>query len=135
MKLNNRGWGLGIFLVFVMIFVLCIIVAGVNAYKIGLQKEPSIQFGSDSGKSNYEKYKPLEDKIKLAAEEYKNVHYTDMSFGDSVFVTFKTLVANNHLSSSEGCTGYVKISDGDEYIVYFNCPDYKSSGYLEDLDK
>ena len=76
MKLNNRGWGLGVFLAFVMIFVLSIIVAGVNAYRVGLQKEPTIQFGPETGKSNYEKYKPLENKVKLAAEEYKNLHYT-----------------------------------------------------------
>ena len=55
--------------------------------------------------------------------------------GDNVFVTFKTLVNKNYLSSSEGCTGYVKIvGSGNQYVVYLNCPDYKSSGYSKDLD-
>ena len=135
MKLNNRGWGLGIFLVFVLIFVLCLIVAGAHAYKLGLQKEPGIQFGNED-KNNYSKYKELEEEIKRAANDYKNAHYPNISSNDNVFVTFKTLVNNEYISSSEGCTGYVKlVGVTSESVVYFNCPDYISTGYSQDLDK
>ena len=39
MKLNNRGWGLSVFLGFTVVILICVIVAGMNAYKLGLTKE------------------------------------------------------------------------------------------------
>lgn len=39
MKLDERGWGLSVFLGFVVVLILCIVVAGVNAYKVGLSAD------------------------------------------------------------------------------------------------
>ena len=146
MKLNNRGWGLFVFLAFVLVFVLFLLIAGVNAYKLGLSKDnPTIQFGNnnsntneDNGEnniSNREKYRNLEEKIIESATNYRKANLLDE---DNVYVSFKTLIKNNYLSNSGDCSGYVKIhhTSGSDYryTVYFKCPDYVSSGYLNDLD-
>lgn len=151
MKLNNRGWGLFVFLGFVLVFVLFLLIAGVNAYKLGLSKDnPTIQFGpgnmsnvengnkEEEAVSGREKYQDLEEKIIESTSNYRRAYYNNLLNGDSVYVSFKTLIKNNYLSNSGDCSGYVKIyhSSGDDYqyTVYFKCPDYVSGGYLKDLD-
>jgi len=150
MKLNNRGWGLFVFLGFVLIFVAFLLIAGVNAYKLGLsENNPTIQFGnnnSNTGNGNNEeeeltgkeKYSNLEEKIIESSANYRRAYYNNLSSGKSVVVTFKTLIDNNYLSNSGNCSGYVKIyhstEDDYQYTVYFNCPDYVSEGYSKDLD-
>jgi len=135
-KLNNRGWGLSAFLGFVVVFLIFLFMAGVNAYKVGLEKDkPKLPVPSIVSK---EKYQQLEEKIVVASAKYKNVYYQNLLEGDYVFVNFNTLIRSELLSSSEGCSGYVKIShsekDNYQYSVYFHCPDYVSSGYNEELD-
>lgn len=151
MKLNNKGWGLFVFLGFVLVFVAFLLIAGVNAYKLGLSEDdPTIQFGPNNNsntenKNNKEekvpgreKYEDLEEKIIESSANYRRAYYSNLLNGDSVYVTFKTLIDYNYLSNSGDCSGYVKIyhSSGDDYqyTVYFKCPDYVSGGYLEDLD-
>lgn len=36
LKLNNRGWGLGVLFAFLLIFILAIIIISVNASDIGI---------------------------------------------------------------------------------------------------
>ena len=50
MKLNNNGWGLSTFLVFVCIFALMIIIVSVNALKLGFANDNNgnIQFQEQS---------------------------------------------------------------------------------------
>lgn len=147
MKLNNRGWGLFVFLGFVLVFVLFLLIAGVNAYKLGLSEDnPTIQFGNGNSNTNNDnketsgrdKYQDLEEKIIESSANYRRAYYTNLLNGDSVYVSFKTLIDNNYLSNSGDCSGYVKIyrssKDDYQYTVYFKCPDYVSGGYLEDLD-
>lgn len=146
MKLNNHGWGLGVFLGFVVIFVLCIVVVSVNAYKLGLEKDgPSIQFGEeeekpsstpDSSLSGTEKYQDLIKDAQLAAEAYRIDYYSQLLEGDSVFVPFSTLKEKNYLENTDGCNGYVKIlhqGESYQYQTYLKCSDYESDGYVDDL--
>lgn len=151
-KLNNQGWGLGVFLAFVVIFIFCIFIASINAYKVGLGKEPpSVQFGddvnkpspspSDNGTSNVsgkEKYKDLIKNVNLAADKYRVDYYSSLLNGDSVFVPIKTLKENNYLQDTKNCSGYVKIINQNgsfQYKTYLKCPDYESDGYISDLDE
>ena len=139
MKLNNRGWGLGVFLGFVAILLFCLVVVGVNAYKLGVKTESGFQFDSsvvDKNSSNNIK-DDIESKVLNAAMNYKRNEYGNMSSGQTVIVKVSRLVAENYLSSSENCSGYVEIRNrnGDiSYNAYLKCPDFVSEGYNSEND-
>jgi len=73
MKLNNRGWGLGVFLGFVAILLFCLVVVGVNAYKLGIKAEGYLQF--DSSISDSSNNNDFESKVLNAAMNYKRNKY------------------------------------------------------------
>ena len=73
MKLNNQGWGLGVFLGFIAILLFCLVVVGVNAYKLGVKTESGFQFDSsvvDKNSSNNIR-NDFESKVLNAAMNYK----------------------------------------------------------------
>jgi len=39
-KLNNKGWGMTMMIIFLCIFILAIIVSAILAYRFGLGKNP-----------------------------------------------------------------------------------------------
>ena len=139
MKLNNQGWGLGVFLGFVAILLFCLVVVGVNAYKLGVKTESGFQFDSsvvDKNSSNNIK-DDIESKVLNAAMNYKRNEYGNMSSGQTVIVKVSRLVDENYLSSSENCSGYVEIRNrnGDIcYNAYLKCPDYVTEGYNGEND-
>ncbi len=143
MKLNNRGWGLGVFLGFVVVLVLCIIVAGINAYRMGLSSSsPKHYFDSEipnepsSSSSAVRDYNQLEETVRSAAEKYKQEKNPDFSSG-SVSVSFQSLIRDGYMSSIAECSGYVQLTQEDRstYSVYFHCPDHITSGYNSKLDE
>lgn len=143
MNLNDRGWGLGVFLAFVCLFVFCIIFSSISAYKAGLTKnsvpyfESSISTsssGSTTDSSNNTKYKAFENKVLKAAMNYKRDKYNTISAGQTIVVQFSTLVKEKYLSDTEDCIGYVIIKNQNndiQYYVYFKCSDYVSDGFDE----
>lgn len=137
MKLNNRGWGLGVFLGFVAILLFCLVVVGVNAYKLGVKTENNFQFDSSVIDNNSNTKSDLESKVLNAAMNYKRNEYGNMSSGQTVIVKISRLVDENYLSSSDDCSGYVEIKNknGDvSYKTYLKCPNYVTEGYNSEND-
>lgn len=139
MRLNNRGWGLGVFLGFVCFLLFFIIIVGVNSYKLGISKDNNLQFDSSITDNNSNSNnKDLENKVLNAAMNYKRDKYSDMSSGQVVIVKISNLVELNYLSNSDNCSGYVEIKNKDNdisYAVYLKCPNYVTEGYNSDLEK
>ena len=139
MKLNNKGWGLGVFLGFIAVLLFCLVVVGVNAYKLGVKTEGQFQFDSsvvDKDSSNNVK-SDLESKVLNAAMNYKRNEYGNMTSGQTIIVKVSRLVDENYLSSSEGCSGYVEISNRNSdisYSAYLRCPDFITDGYNSEND-
>lgn len=138
MKLNNRGWGLGVFLGFLAMFIFCIMVAGINSYRLGLSLENNnIYFDETVENNNESNKKSLESRIISASMNYKRNNYSNMSNGQTVIVKISKLKDNNYISSSDGCSGYVEIknNNGDEnYNVYLKCDNYITEGYNSEFD-
>ena len=138
-QLNNRGWGLGVFLGFIAILLFCLVVVGFNAYKLGIKTEGGLQFDSsviDNNSSNNTKNN-IESRVISAAMNYKRNEYGNMSNGQTIIVKVSRLVEENYLSSSDNCSGYVEIRNinGDiSYNAYLKCPDYVTDGYNSEND-
>lgn len=135
MKLNNRGWGLGVFLGFVALLLCCLLVAGVNAYKLGISTESNLQFNNSTIDKNTNT--DFENEVLNAAMNYKRNEYGNISSGQTVIVKISRLVDEKYLSSNNYCSGYVQIrnQNGDEkYNVYLKCSDYVTDGYDSEYD-
>lgn len=150
-KLNNRGWGLGVMLVFICVFLIAIIFIAIQAKEYGLAgdnsfatpiptKTPVVSATPDVS-ANKESYERLEERSEEAGRVYKETYYKSLLDGDSVYVTIKKLVSNSYLEqlrdlTGNVCSGYVKITGGEEfqYDAYIKCKDYETSGYLDYLD-
>ncbi len=42
MKLNNRGWGIGVMIAFVCVFIAFILTVAILAYRMGMGQKPSV---------------------------------------------------------------------------------------------
>jgi len=149
MNLNNKGWGLGVFLGFVALLLLCVIVAGVNAYKMGLSSDsPTHYFDPEVSatpvltpsptpiptKTPSNSYDSLENKVIDAAKRYKNDFYSSLEEGATVSISLKNLMDKKYLDSSNDCSGYVEIKN-EHYQVYLKCPNYVTEGYRSESDR
>lgn len=137
-RLNNNGWGLGIFITFICVFFIAIImiIYVSNKYNIGIEnvnKYDDKGIVEDSNKDLYESY---EKEVKEAAIMYQEKNYPNISNGEM----FYTNILNLNISSKiyDSCTGYVEFSKKNDiyyYIPFLDCGSYKSQGYNLKYDK
>jgi len=156
MKLNNQGWGLGVFFGFVIVLLLCIFAAGVNAYKLGLTRESHDHYfqsdlsttpqptsnetikDDEQGSDSMNRFVEVRQSVIQAAGLYRSKFHKDMKDGDEVVVSFNSLIDHECMAKLDDCTGYVKIGivNGNfQYIPFFHCLDYVSDGYQNELDE
>lgn len=134
MKLNKNGWALDIEIFYIIIFVLCLIIAIIGIIRMDLLMNHNKEDFKGTDSFNYTS---LETKLKDAAEEFLN----DKSVLNSEeLVTVSTLKRTEYLEefkdgNGEACDGYVEaeISEVIEYKTYISCYNYKTEGY--DLKK
>lgn len=132
-KLNNKGWGLGIFLVFIAVFFLAIIMITYIANKNGMGARPIDKTTNDN--SIIKTYKEYEILVKEKAIEYQETNYPNIAEGDSFYVNVKKLGVNSKITNK--CSGYVKLGKENNiyiYEPYLKCGGYKTNGYISDLD-
>ena len=131
MKLNNKGWGLSIFLVFIVVFFIAIIIIAhiSKQYGYGPVEEPHIT------NTLLQRYKSYETEVKESAIRYQEYNYPTMQNGDGFIVNIKNLDIKSEITYT--CTGYVKYgitSDIYYYEPYLHCGNYKTAGYSSTLD-
>ena len=146
MKLNKNGWGLGTFIAFIVIFIICLIISAVGLRQIGLLDE-DWQFINikdfNSGIRTAFNYTDLETKATMAARDYIEKEYNNTLGYDTLSVKIKTMIETGYLTEfkdgkDRDCTGYVsvyKTDAGDKvFTPYIKCKRYTSSGYEERKD-
>lgn len=146
-KLNNKGWGLGVFITFLGLFFLAILVVVVlsSSFKFGEDSNPNIVVvppsennsdnNSDITHNDGEKYANYEAEIKIAAEAYKNEKYPSIENGDVFYVNINKLTLSKNVTND--CSGYAKIGkvhENDYYEAYIRCSLYTTPGYEESLE-
>lgn len=132
-KLNNRGWGLGIFIIYVGIFFIAIVLVSYIANKNNLGADSDIYMTTDD--KVLQQYIEYESEIKTIAIKYQQENYNDIKNGDSVRLNINKLNINENILHR--CTGYVIFSNTNGiYLVdpYIKCGSYRTSGYSSSLD-
>ena len=140
MKLNKKGWGLGTFLIFIGIFILCLLFSAWGFRKVGLLDEDWHFVNLNdyfSGRIVEFDYGELENKMIDASKKYVNDFYNNKLGIDTLNVKVKTLVDSNYLEplkdrKDRDCSGYVSVYNKNgkiNYDPYLKCKRYKTSGY------
>ena len=138
MKLSKRGWGLVAFLIFIAIFIICLITSAIGFRKLGLLDENYhfVEFSQikenrenmkkekeekkkqkEEAKKNEEKkaketYSKLEEEMVKAAKSYVSKYYNNKLTGEaSLFLKVSVLQNYKYL-------GEVKDSDGNACSGY-----------------
>jgi len=152
MKLNKNGWGFLEFFLFLIVFIVCLIVAFEGLKKLGLMDENNqfITNGNKTNESNNKKeekplvsYPSLEEKMVKSAKEYINDYYNNSLGLDTLNIRVSQLKSNGYLDKLEDnkgrtCTGYVSVYLDETgtiiYKPYLNCIEHKTEGYEERKD-
>ena len=131
-KLDNKGWGLVVFLIFIFIFFFTILLISFLANKNGI--------GPQDTNNNYNNidtkdYTQFETKVKISAMKYQEMNYPNIENGDIFYINISKLELSDEIKNS--CTGYVKLGKvNGNYIYepYLSCDNYTTSGYTRALD-
>ena len=162
MKLNKHGWGIVSFLVFIAIFIICLLISAWGFRKLGLldeeyhfvefsqikenrenmkKEEESKQKAKEEKETN--SYSALEEKMVEAAKKYVKDFY-DNTLGEATLnIKVSVMQDKKYLdtlkdSNNKKCSGYVSVSKENDssltYIPYLKCKKYTSKGYEERKD-
>ncbi len=151
LKLNNRGWGLSTFLVYLTIFigfigvVTFLAIHNANKFKnvdMNNQNTSSEVSKEESSKEEEENdFKQVEKNLEKAAYQYQQEYLVNMQNGEIKYITASKLeelkLLDNLTNGDYLCTGYAKITSSNgktDIMPFVNCGDYISEGYNEDLD-
>lgn len=140
--MNKVGWGLRAELGFLLLFLVCLLIATIGLHKLGLvgNNEPGVEEDFSIytvGNGNYD-YESLEDEVTLAARKYYDLKYPNGS-ADTIVVSVDTLKNNGYLSPiydsrNKECKGYARILRSKTIVSYIKCSVYKTAGYSEDYE-
>ena len=127
-KLNNRGWGLGVFLVYMFVFILAIFIITVLINKNGLgSNSENIMTTEEERTLEYEKYEQI---VRDSAIDYREENYPYISDEEEFKINITLLDIPNEITRK--CEGYViieKNSEGYNYSPYLKCGSYNTPGY------
>ncbi len=144
-KLNQNGWGLSVFLAFIVVFLIAIILISIGAERVGITengntKTPSSNDSQDSIRYTKEEISQAEQYEIMLREEtsrYLSDINQDFSGVSSKIIPISELIQKNYLQSlmiaGNICTGYsiIQIQEGVPLIQAFvHCGKvYTTEGY------
>ena len=130
--MNKNGWGLRVELLFIILFLVCLIIATIGLKKMGMFGEESPFEKKDDNFS----YSRLESTLNDASRRYYQNNYEDNTTETTIMSS--TLISNGYMSTlkdgnGRACSGYTKVvsnySGGLIFTSYINSPNYKTAGY------
>ena len=139
--MNKKGWGLRVELAFLLLFLICLLIATIGLHRLGILGTDGGVYTDDNGyvedNVNYN-YSALEKKVTNAANDY----YRDVYHGnvdDTTIVTTSKLKLGGYLGSisdarGRECKGYAIIMKTGNIVSYVKCSIYKTVGYNEDYE-
>ena len=134
MKLNNRGWGLAMMLVFLGILSIFILVTWINSYKIADSYDDLKDDLNSSAKVPIKYYHDLENRLSNAAKSFLTNNPSELCDMYGCTIEYDGLRENNYISEmidrydNSECDGYVKVEKGN-YHSFVNCENYRTAGY------
>ena len=139
--MNKNGWGLRAELGFLLLFLICILIATIGLHSLGLTKDKEgayVDLGEyTKGNGTYD-YSALELKVADAAKKYYVDRYPNGTT-DTIVVSIDTLKNNGYMSSiydgrNKECKGYAKILKTGNAVGYIKCSIYVTTGYSGDYE-
>ena len=135
--MNKKGWGLRAELGFLLLFLVCLLVATIGLHRLGVFGTSSTNISSGSQGSGFN-YSEIENKVSEAARKYYYNNYPNGS-SDTVIISTNTLKNNGYLSPfydnlNRECRGYAKVLPTGVSVSYIRCGFYKTTGYSEDYE-
>ena len=135
--MNKNGWGLRAALGFILLFLVCLLVATIGLHRLGIfgSSSTSITGTNNSGNFNYTE---AENRVSEAAKRYYNNNYPNGA-SDTVIISVNTLKNNGYLNPiydnlNRECRGYAKVLPTGTCVSYIRCGFYKTTGYSEDYE-
>ena len=144
-RLNEKGWGLTVFIVFLGVFFIAIVLISIGAYKLGIAPNSNISNLPSSNNQSEVHYteseisaaRNYEAIVQQAAARYFSDKYSNQWTEDRNIVTASLLVENRYLETysvaGSRCYGYVVVQPGEgqlTYKPYVNCGNvYTTVGY------
>lgn len=139
MKLNNRGWSLREMLFFMLILIVCLLIATFYLFRLYSQldsdKENFVEENKIEEIKNEKNYEEYEKDLKKSARHYiENLYEGELS--SQFVISITELKEENLLTeySDYNCKGYITVFENNEeydYKPYLNCDDYKTKDYNE----
>ena len=130
--MNKNGWGLRVELMFIVLFLICLLIATIGLNKLGLFGGPGLL----DNNTTYS-YTELENRMNEASKRYYQNNYEYVSY-ETIIIRSSTLLLNGYMSNmldenGNVCSGYTKVYTNyysePIFTTYINCPGYKTAGY------
>ncbi len=138
--MNKNGWGLRVELAFLLLFLICLLIATIGLHRMGLLGTDENIYTDDgyiNDNVNFD-YNALEKKVTDAASAYYNDMYPNGS-DDTIVVSTSKLKSGGYLvpikdGRGRECSGYSIILKTKNIVSYIKCGIYKTAGYSEDYE-
>jgi len=138
--MNKNGWGLRAELAFLLLFLVCLLIATIGLHLMGLLGGDGGVYRNDDyieNNINFD-YNSLEKKVTDAANQYYNVVYNSKT-NDTLIVSTDTLKQYGYLTSIKDsigreCKGYSIIMRTNNIVSYIKCTMYKTAGYSDEYE-
>lgn len=133
--IKKDGWGLRVELVFILIFLICLVISTVLLSRMGLINNEEVDTSTSS-------YSALEGNLVESAKKYIRENYDSDMLEEVTLVKYSTLKSLGYISSFKDnngreCSGYVEVykEDGNTlYYPYIKCVRYRSNNYDSSKD-
>jgi hypothetical protein len=135
--MNKKGWGLRAELGFLLLFLICLLIATIGLQKLGIFGTSNTNNRTFEAPSKFN-YSALENRVSSAALKYYENAYPYGS-SDTVIVSIDSLKNNGYLNPvydnyGRECKGYAKVLSNGTCVSYIRCALYKTTGYSEDYE-
>lgn len=130
MKLNNKGWGIQVMMVFILILMICLVI-------IATLINSNFKELTNTNSSKSFDYKKLEQQMTDACEKYISIKNVQLENDDTYKITLNKLQNENLISEIRDdfskCTGYSVIEKKNNKTFctsYIKCGNnYKTKNY------
>lgn len=138
--MNKNGWGLRAELGFLLLFLVCILIATIGLHSLGLTKDKEGAYVdlSEYTRSGTFDYNALEVKVANAGKQYYIDKYPNGT-SETVIVNISALKNGGYMtgiydSRNKECNGYAKILNNGNSFGYIDCTVYSTMGYDKNVE-
>ncbi|MEG1143242.1 MAG: hypothetical protein RR228_00490 [Bacilli bacterium] len=135
---NKNGWGLQSEIIFICVFIFCLISSIILITVLGLYKKNNVNGNTDIVISSV--YKNMLNDLEKGAKKYIKNDMDDI-VKKSIIINSKVLESKGYINklvddNNKACEGYVEVTNDMflKYNPYVKCKDFISNGYNNNVE-